>query len=113
MIVDPGDRMQDFRNLTMWQKTHALTLVYRTTQRFPCEKLFTRTQQMRQSAMSVPTNCAEGCGRGNNTDFGRFLWIANGSEKSWMINSYWPGISDTSIRRRTTDWPRPWTKSSG
>ncbi|MBM3979946.1 MAG: four helix bundle protein [Planctomycetes bacterium] len=74
--------MQDFRNLKVWQKAHSLVLaVYRATKGFPKEELFSLTQQMRRSAMSVPTNIAEGCGRSTNADFARFLWIANGSAK--------------------------------
>jgi four helix bundle protein len=72
--------MQDFRNLKVWQKGHALTLaVYRATARFPKEELFGLTSQMRRSAASIPTNLAEGCGRGTDADFGRFLQISMGS----------------------------------
>lgn len=74
--------MQDFRNLKVWEKSHWLTLqVYKVTKGFPKEELFTLTQQMRRSSMSIPTNIAEGCGRSTNADFARFLWIANGSAK--------------------------------
>jgi four helix bundle protein len=74
--------MQDFRNLKVWEKAHQLTLlVYRLTKNFPKEELFALTQQIRRSSASVPTNIAEGCGRGSNADFARFLWIASGSAK--------------------------------
>ncbi|MDB5306529.1 MAG: four helix bundle protein [Gemmataceae bacterium] len=74
--------MQDFRNLKGWQKSHQLVLeVYQATRGYPKEELFSLTQQTRRSAMSIPTNIAEGCGRGSDVDLKRFLWIASGSAK--------------------------------
>ena len=72
--------MKDFRKLKVWQKAHRLTLkVYEITRKFPREELYGLTSQMRQSSSSVPTNIAEGCGRGSDLEFGRFLQIAMGS----------------------------------
>lgn len=72
--------MQDFKKLAVWAKAHKLTLrVYSATGRFPREELYGLTQQMRRAASSVPTNIAEGCGRGTAADFARFLQIAMGS----------------------------------
>lgn len=72
--------MKDFRTLIVWQKSHELTLaVYSATKQFPKEELFGLTSQMRRSSSSIPTNIAEGCGRGSNADFQRFLQIAFGS----------------------------------
>jgi four helix bundle protein len=72
--------MQDFRNLVVWQKGHELTLrVYQATGTFPKHELFGLTSQMRRAASSVPTNIAEGCGRGSDADFARFLQMAMGS----------------------------------
>lgn len=72
--------MQDFRNLKVWQRAHGLTLdVYRATRDFPCEERFGLLSQTRRAAASVPTNIAEGCGRGSDADFRRFLFIANSS----------------------------------
>ena len=72
--------MQDFKKLQVWAKSHQLTLrVYEATYRFPREELFCLTQQMRRSSSSIPTNIAEGCGRGTAPDFARFLQIAMGS----------------------------------
>lgn len=72
--------MQDFHNLKVWQKGHELTLsVYRQTAAFPKHELFALTSQMRRAAASIPTTMAEGCGRGSDAEFGRFLQIAMGS----------------------------------
>jgi four helix bundle protein len=72
--------MQDFRNLKVWQKSHGLTLaVYRCSAEFPRAEMFGLTSQIRRSSSSVPTNIAEGCGRGSDSDFRRFLQIAMGS----------------------------------
>ena len=72
--------MKDFRTLIVWQKAHELTLgVYAATKQFPKDELFGMTSQMRRSSSSIPTNIAEGCGRGSNADFQRFLQMAFGS----------------------------------
>jgi four helix bundle protein len=72
--------MQDFRKLMVWQKSHALVLeVYRISRDFPSEERFGLTSQMRRCAVSIPSNIAEGCGRGSDPDFARFLTIAMGS----------------------------------
>ena len=72
--------MKDFRSLLVWRKAHELTLaVYKATKQFPNDERFGLTSQMRRSSASIPTNIAEGCGRGSNPEFQRFLQIAFGS----------------------------------
>ena len=72
--------MQDFRKLGVWKKAHRLTLaVYKFTAAFPTEERYGLTSQMRRCAVSIPSNIAEGCGRGSDADFARFLHIAMGS----------------------------------
>jgi len=58
-----GTKVRSFRDLQLWQKAMDLTTsVYRLTQAFPREELFGLTNQMRRSALSVPSNIAEGQG---------------------------------------------------
>jgi four helix bundle protein len=72
--------MKDFRELKVWEKSHALVLgIYRATAAFPREELFGLTAQIRRSAVSVPSNIAEGCGRGGDPELCRFMQIAMGS----------------------------------
>jgi four helix bundle protein len=72
--------MQDFRNLKVWQKSHALTIeIYRATEAFPGNELYGLTSQIRRSCVSIPANIAEGCGRNSDPEFSRFLAIAMGS----------------------------------
>ena len=72
--------MKDYRKLLVWEKAHQLTLnVYKIVHQFPKEEMYALTSQMKRSAMSIPTNLAEGCGRNSDKDFCRFLVIAFGS----------------------------------
>jgi four helix bundle protein len=72
--------LKDFRELKVWGKAHQLTLeVYRATTAFPKDEQYGLTSQIRRAASSIPANIAEGCGRGSNIDFARFLQIAMGS----------------------------------
>jgi four helix bundle protein len=72
--------MRDFRKLKVWEKAHHLTLaVYNATTMFPRDELYGLTSQIRRSCASIPANIAEGCGRGGDGEFARFLQIAMGS----------------------------------
>lgn len=72
--------MHRYQNLKVWQKAMDLTeSVFLLTKDFPDEERFGLSSQIRRSAVSVPSNIAEGAGRNSNPDFIRFLNIANGS----------------------------------
>lgn len=72
--------MKDYKNFTVWQKSHQLTLdVYKVLNDFPKDEIFGLISQMKRSSSSIPTNIAEGCGRNTDKDFARFLIIAFGS----------------------------------
>jgi len=49
------------------------------TNSFPPQEMYALTSQMRRSASSIPTNIAEGCGKGSNAEMRRYLFIAAGS----------------------------------
>jgi four helix bundle protein len=72
--------VQNFRNLKVWGKAHALTLdVYRLSKSFPREEMYGLTSQMRRASASIGANIAEGSCRRGDVDFARFLQIAAGS----------------------------------
>ncbi len=72
--------MRDFREIKAWEKAHRLTLeVYKATRTLPKEELYGLTSQIRRSSVSIPANIAEGCGRGGDAEFARFLQVSMGS----------------------------------
>jgi four helix bundle protein len=80
--------MKDFRKLSVWQKSHKLAvLIYQKTKTFPKEEVYGITSQLRRAVASIPTNIAEGCGRGSDKDFAKFAQIAIGSasESEYLI----------------------------
>lgn len=73
----PQPPAKNFRDLVVWQKSHALVLeVYKLTRTLPKEELFGLTSQMRRSAVSVPANIAEGFKRRGKPDKARHMNIA-------------------------------------
>jgi four helix bundle protein len=72
--------MKDFRKLEVWNKAHQVVLnVYKSTLGFPKDEMFGLTSQIRRAAASIPSNIAEGCGRGSDAELSRFSQIAMGS----------------------------------
>jgi four helix bundle protein len=53
--------------------------IYKLTQGFPREEIYGLTGQIRRSAVSIPSNIAEGQGRASVGEFRQFLGIARGS----------------------------------
>ena len=51
-------------------------IIYEVTRGFPREEMYGLTSQMRRSAISIPSNIVEGCGRETEKEFLRFLEIA-------------------------------------
>lgn len=72
--------MQDFKKLKVWERSHELTLkIYRLTKLFPADERYGLVSQIRRCAVSIPSNIAEGSGRGGKREFSQFLRIAIGS----------------------------------
>ncbi len=58
--------MKNFKNLKVWQKGIDLVVeTYNKIEKFPKEELFGLTSQIKRSAISIPSNIAEGSGRGH------------------------------------------------
>lgn len=72
--------MHNFRKLEIWLKSmNLVTDIYQLTNTFPnCER-FGLITQMQRSAVSIPTNIAEGSSKSSNKDFARFLEMSIGS----------------------------------
>ncbi len=69
-----------YSELLVWQKAMSLVeAVYAVTRRFPPEERFVLGSQLQRSAISVPSNIAEGHGRKSTGAFLRHLSIASGS----------------------------------
>jgi four helix bundle protein len=72
--------IRSFKDLEVWQVAMCLVReCYELTAAFPDSERFGLTNQLRRAAVSIPSNIAEGQGRGSPKNFLNFLWIANGS----------------------------------
>jgi four helix bundle protein len=71
--------MKNFKNLIVWQKSMELVKnIYDITNSFPNSEIYGLTSQIRRSAISIPSNIAEGAGR-SKKEMSHFLTIAIGS----------------------------------
>jgi four helix bundle protein len=72
--------MQDYRKLRVWQKAHKLTLdTYAVSAHLKVRDAWPLRDQLLRATISVPSNIAEGAGRGSDLDFRRFLRDSLGS----------------------------------
>jgi len=74
------EKINDFKDLRIWQKgIEVVKDIYTVTKKFPKDELYGLTSQMRRSAVSIPSNIAEGFRRYHNKEYKQFLYIAMGS----------------------------------
>ena len=72
--------MQDYRKLRVWQKAHQLAInAYALPAYLQEPKGWALRDQILKAVISIPSNIAEGAGRGSDPDFARFLWYSMGS----------------------------------
>ena len=72
--------VKDYKELEVWKKGIALVLAsYEIVQKFPGDERFALTNQIKRSAISIPSNIAEGASRNTTKEFVQFLYIALGS----------------------------------
>jgi four helix bundle protein len=72
--------VRNYRELHAWQVGFTLAKqMYALTAAFPREEVFGLIAQIRRAAVSVPSNLAEGAGRGSKKEFAQFISIARGS----------------------------------
>jgi len=74
------DKIRNFKQLKIWQKGIEIVKdIYMITKHFPKQEIYGLSIQMRRSAVSIPTNIAEGFKRYHSKEFHQFLHIALGS----------------------------------
>lgn len=79
-LQDSSDVQKNYKELTVWKKSYTLCLyIYKVTKGFPKDEIYGLTSQIRRSAVSIPSDIAEGYGRKTTIENVRFLYIAYGS----------------------------------
>ncbi len=72
--------MHDYKKLDVWEKSMEIVKdIYNLTDSFPDAEKFGLISQMRRSAVSIPSNIAEGAGRNTDKEFNNYLSVALGS----------------------------------
>ena len=65
-----SEKIRNFKNLRIWQQSIELVEeIYRITKKFPKEELYGIVNQIRRSAVSLPSNIAEGFVRYHDKEF--------------------------------------------
>ncbi len=95
--------IKSYQDLEVWQLGMDLVIEsYKLTRKFPAAERFGLVSQIRRSAVSIPSNIAEGQGRHHLGDYLRFLSIANGSLKEletlMLIAARLAYVSATNVR---------------
>lgn len=80
MLKKITGKIKSFKDLKIWQKGIRLVEeVYTVSRSFPKEEMYGLKSQLRRSAVSIPSNIAEGFARLHNREYRNFLYISLGS----------------------------------
>jgi four helix bundle protein len=72
--------MKSHKDLDVWNRgIDLVTMIYKITNEFPKEEIYSLTNQIRRAAISIPSNIAEGAARNSTKEFIHFLFISLGS----------------------------------
>jgi len=75
-----ASKIKTYRDLDIWNAGIRLVKdIYKTTEKFPKHELYGLISQMRRSAISIPSNIAEGFRRYYSKEYKQFLYISLGS----------------------------------
>jgi len=73
-------KIKSYRDLDIWKKgIEIVKNVYKITENFPNHETYGLVSQMQRSAVSLPSNVAEGFRRYHNKEYRQFLYIVLGS----------------------------------
>ena len=73
-------KVKDYKELKVWNKgIDIVDLTYEITNRFPNEEKYGLGSHMQKTAISIPSNIAEGFARYHTKEYKQFLFIALGS----------------------------------
>jgi four helix bundle protein len=73
-------KVKSYKELNVWKKgIEIVDRVYKITENFPQEQRYVIVSQMQRSAISIPSNIAEGFARGHTAEYRQFLRTALGS----------------------------------
>jgi len=103
-MSEKGVKLKSHEDLKVWQKSIKLvTDIYKLTRDFPKSELYGLTNQIRRSAISIPSNIAEGSGRKSKKEYLQFLHISLGSiaelDTQLIIASNLGYLSNKDIRK--------------
>jgi len=72
--------IETYRDLDIWKKgIDVVKDIYKLTEKFPKQEMYSLVSQMRRSAISIPSNPAEGFKRYHNEEYKQFLHMSLGS----------------------------------
>jgi len=73
-------KIKNYKDLDIWKRSIGVVEnIYKITKNFPKEEMYGLTSQLRRSAVSIPSNIAEGFARFSNKEYKHFLFISLGS----------------------------------
>jgi four helix bundle protein len=73
-------KIKNYKDLNIWKRSIGIVEdIYKITKNFPNEEIYGLTSQLRRSAVSIPSNIAEGFARFSNKEYKQFLFISLGS----------------------------------